>query len=413
MTVAHRIRLALAALLLAVVGGTLVPARGEDQAQPESIRFRVVDTDGEPVPAARVWLIGGRFGYGVSWLESATQSDTDGYVDVPKPLLYSVGLLAVEGTRLGWLGWPVDGRNLVLAPATDTVQGRIVPLPDTPSTNLRVRVCSLMRPTGGVPGGRIAIPAEVGLLASAPDPDGTFAIHGVPGDAHVELATDHAEAAEVVWNFAPARRGEPLVELPAQQVQVTVRDRLRNPLEGLWVEVTPCMPWQKGGVYFPHFLARTDRQGRVLFSRLHRGHRYQFAVRHEGWYSHPGEVPVGDRSLLPLVELVADHGGRVEGEITRVGEGDPITSGYLVFTAEGRPQDYNFSRISAPVQRDGSFVKTLPAGTYVLSWPDPRGEFESLHYEPGTRVTVQEGQTTSVAVTITPDTPVRKIYARP
>jgi len=37
----------------------------------------------------------------------------------------------------------------------------------------------------------------------------------------------------------------------------------------------------------------------------------------------------------------------------------------------------------------------------------------TLHYEPGVRVTVREGQTASVVVTLTDETPVRKVPVTP
>jgi hypothetical protein len=111
--------------------------------------------------------------------------------------------------------------------------------------------------------------------------------------------------------------------------------------------------------------------------------------------------------------LVADHGGRVDGRITRTDASDPIAHGYIVFTPEGHPQAREFSRTSAGVGPHGQFATTLPEGTYLLSWSDTRSPLYLLCYEPGVRVAVREGQTASVVVTLTRETPFRKIPVMP
>jgi hypothetical protein len=77
------------------------------------------------------------------------------------------------------------------------------------------------------------------------------------------------------------------------------------------------------------------------------------------------------------------------------------------------PQAREFSRTSAGVGPHGQFATTLPEGTYLLSWSDTRSPLYLLCYEPGVRVAVREGQTASVVVTLTRETPFRKIPVMP
>jgi len=415
--VARRTRQALAALSLVLAAWLVAAARAEDPARatPEPVRFRMVGVGGEPVPGARVWLIGGPFMYGTSRLLATMASDADGFIEVPKELEYSCAIVAAEGTRLGWSEQPRQGTDVVLAPATGTLHGWVLPLPDTPMRHFRVRVRTLIRPTGGAPGGSIVIPEGTGLLSAEVGGRGNgFAIHGVPGDCQAGLTIEHPGSADVTWDFITPDHAQTLVELPAQQVQVVVRDHAGRPLAGLWVTADALWgPMNVGTIYFPQQWAQTDCAGRAVFPRLYRGRRYQFTANHAGWYSHAAEVPPGTRDPLPSVELVADHGGRVEGRITRTDASDPIAHGYIVFAPEGHPQAREFRRISAEVGPHDQFATTLPEGTYVLSWSDTKSRLYLLHYEPGVRVTVREGQTASVVVTITRETPFRKIPVMP
>jgi hypothetical protein len=414
--VAYRMGQALAALSFVLAALPVTAARAEDPARatPEPVRFRMVDVSGEPVPGARVWLVGGPSSYGTSRLLATVASDADGFIEVPKELESSCAIVAAEGTRLGWSAQARLGTDVVLAPATSTLRGWVLPLPGTPIRDVRVRVRTLARAAGGTPGGFIVIPGGTGLLSSEIGAGGAFSIHGVPEDCRFGLTIERPGSADVTWGSITTDHPQTLVELPAQQVEVVVRDHEGRPLAGLWVTADPLWGQRSvGTIYFPQQWAQTDCAGRAVFSRLYRGHRYQLTVNHAGWYSHPAEVPPGTREPFPSVELVADHGGRVDGRITRTDASEPIARGYIVFTPEGHPRALEFRSTSAAVGPHGEFATTLPEGTYVLSWFEFTSRMYTLHYEPGVRVTVREGQTASVVVTLTDETPVRKVPVRP
>ena len=409
--VVHRTRQALTAVSLVLAGWLVTAARAA-----EPVRFRMVDVDGEPVPGARVWLVGGPFMYGASELLATMVSDADGFIEIPQELEYHCAIIATEGTRLGWSDQPRRGTDVVLAPATGTIHGSVLRLPDTRIRDYRVRVRTLTRRAGGVPGGHIVIPEGTGLLSSEVGGRGNgFAIHGVPADCDAGLTIEHPGSADVTWSSITPDHAQTLVDLPAQQVEVVVKDHAGGPLAGLWVTADPIWwPMNVGTIYFPQQWAQTDSAGRAVFSLLYSGRRYQFTVNHTGWYSHAAEVPSGTPDPRPSLELVADHGGRVQGRITRTDASDPIARGCISFAAEGHPRMREFSRTSAGVGPQGQFATTLPEGAYVLSWFDTRGgDPYTLHYDPGVRVTVREGETSSVDVTITRETPVRKIANRP
>jgi protocatechuate 3,4-dioxygenase beta subunit len=385
---------AVAALLIVAASVTVVQISAPQQrasatttapAAAPSVFGRVVNSDGKPVPAARVVLLGSSDGTAPPPIATSANTDSDGRFQLPASavgspvanVLVQADGYRITGALLDADSEPDDPYEIVMPPAKQ-VSVKLIRPDGQPAPGVRIvpkYVQAKASPTSPAAYYYIELPQELRqVLGATSDDQGQCVIASLLDNGLTPLETSDERFAQIgLDNSATETNADGTKRLvitlhPAGGFSGrVVYSDTGKPAEGLRIaahccDETPSMGYDSD---------ITDAQGNFHLKQLPPGH-YNIAADVTGEMAHHytvraiENIALGSGQTISGQDLRLVPGTPLTGKVTIKGSSEPVPGIELFIFGPAHPRSGSWAGTvnSGP---DGSFALRLPPGQHVLT----------------------------------------------